>query len=218
MTTICPSTGKVCEITGCRIFMGEPCTLQANSGLHPLQREIKAEMSDTNKEAVKAKFDEILSNCQNNIVTTKDVTIEWNIRQAMHEWGNYYADQQTADLQARCEGLQILARKIEMECIGCGNEHQIIQSILTIINTAIQKGEIAIPWIDVTVRQPEEFQEVAFIVSSDDKNYNGRKMGGRYQGLKGKGEDAYYEFTTPGNGWIGTHWMPLPDLIDKTGD
>lgn len=67
-------------------------------------------------------------------------------------------------------------------------------------------------WIDVKERQPEELQEVAFIVDSDDPNYAGRKMSGRYQGVKGTGERAYYEFTTPGIGWSGTHWMPLPDL------
>lgn len=67
-------------------------------------------------------------------------------------------------------------------------------------------------WIDVKEKQPEEFQEVAFIVDSEDPHYNGRKMGGRYQGIKGTGERSYYEFTTPGIGWSGTHWMPLPDL------
>lgn len=74
------------------------------------------------------------------------------------------------------------------------------------------------PWIDVTVRQPEEFQEVGFIVKSSDPIYDGHKMGGKYQGLKGIGEHTYHEFSTPGVGWSGTHWMPLPDLIDKTGD
>jgi hypothetical protein len=69
-------------------------------------------------------------------------------------------------------------------------------------------------WIDVKEKQPEEFQEVAFIVESDDKIYNKRRMGGRYQGLKASKypEHAYHAFTTPGVEWAGSHWMPLPDL------
>ncbi len=63
-------------------------------------------------------------------------------------------------------------------------------------------------WIDVTERQPEVFQEVAFIVKSRDKIYNGRRMGGMYQGFIYR----YHGFTTPGVEFEGTHWMPLPEI------
>lgn len=63
-------------------------------------------------------------------------------------------------------------------------------------------------WIDVTQRQPEQYQEVIFIVDSTDPSYNNRRMGGRYQ----RAQRGYYEFTTPGNAWGGKYWLPIPRL------
>ncbi len=63
-------------------------------------------------------------------------------------------------------------------------------------------------WIDVKIKQPEEFQEVIFIVESRDPAYNNRRMGGRYQGFK----YGYYGFTVPGIEFSGMYWMPMPDL------
>lgn len=77
------------------------------------------------------------------------------------------------------------------------------------IKTNCLKGQQEDKWIDVKLQQPEEFQEVAFIVKSHDEAYNNRRMGGRYQGFK---FDRYHAFTTPGIEFEGTHWMPLPEL------
>ena len=63
-------------------------------------------------------------------------------------------------------------------------------------------------WINIEDKTPKKMQEVAFIVASDDKSYNGRRLAGRYQGF----QYGYHEFTTPGCGWKGSHWLPLPDL------
>lgn len=63
-------------------------------------------------------------------------------------------------------------------------------------------------WIDVEKKQPEIFQEVAFIVESNDPIYHHKRMGGRYQGKKEWG----HEFSTPGIGWKGVFWFPFPEL------
>lgn len=68
-------------------------------------------------------------------------------------------------------------------------------------------------WINIRQQQPDELQEVAFIVKSDNPAYNNRRMGGRYQRYHPRGD--YYEFTTPGVGWQGEYWMPLPELPDE---
>lgn len=62
------------------------------------------------------------------------------------------------------------------------------------------------PWISVEDQIPEVGQTVAFIVSSNDEHNNGRILGGSYDGFK----FGYHGFSTPGIGWSGSHWMPLP--------
>lgn len=64
-------------------------------------------------------------------------------------------------------------------------------------------------WIDCKEQEPKEFQEVAFICKSRDKFYNKKRMGGMYQG---KGSIGEFKFSTPGCGWEGSHWMPLPEM------
>lgn len=63
-------------------------------------------------------------------------------------------------------------------------------------------------WIKVSDQEPELYEEVIFIVESRDKSYNGRRMGGRYQGKR----RDWYEFSTPGMGFSATLWQPMPPL------
>jgi len=60
-------------------------------------------------------------------------------------------------------------------------------------------------WIPVTERQPEIGRKVPFICMSRDEFYNGQQMWGTYQGFKFR----EHEFTTPGIGWSGSHWLDL---------
>ena len=69
-------------------------------------------------------------------------------------------------------------------------------------------------WIDVNERQPDEFQEVIFIVDSTDPIYNNKRMGGRYQGKKRYG----HEFGRPGVVWKGKFWLPMPELPKQIDD
>lgn len=62
-------------------------------------------------------------------------------------------------------------------------------------------------WISVKDRLPEKGQSVAFVVKSSSDHYNGMVLGGRFQGC----DFDYPEFTTPGHGWVGVYWMPLPE-------
>lgn len=69
-------------------------------------------------------------------------------------------------------------------------------------------------WIDITEKQPELYQAVAFIVDSSNKVYHKRRMGGTYQGRQEtlSGDGFYHECAVPGHSWVISHWMPLPDL------
>lgn len=62
-------------------------------------------------------------------------------------------------------------------------------------------------WISVKDKLPELYQSVAFIVESSDEFYNGRRLGGTYQGSK----RGYHGFAVPGIEFSGSHWMPLPE-------
>lgn len=54
---------------------------------------------------------------------------------------------------------------------------------------------------------PRVGEDVGFIVVSDNPSINGRRMGGRYMGLR----FGYHEFSVPGHGWEASHWCKLPD-------
>jgi hypothetical protein len=66
-------------------------------------------------------------------------------------------------------------------------------------------------WIDVLEQAPLVGQTVAFVIKSREVYYNGRVLGGTYQGL----HYGAHEFAVPGHGWEGTHWLPLPEAPHK---
>ncbi|WP_081076821.1 DUF551 domain-containing protein [Burkholderia cepacia] len=61
-------------------------------------------------------------------------------------------------------------------------------------------------WISVDERRPENDQPVAFVVKAEkgstNEHLNGRILGGTYH--------RDWGFSTPGIGFIASHWMPLP--------
>lgn len=59
-------------------------------------------------------------------------------------------------------------------------------------------------WIPVTDRLPKEGQRVLFIVDSRDDWYNGKIWGGIYTG---------HDFSTPGVGFMASHWAEIPELL-----
>lgn len=61
-------------------------------------------------------------------------------------------------------------------------------------------------WIDADVQAPQLMQDVAFIVESKNPMYNGRLLGGRYQG----NQYGYHEFSVPGMSFSAKLWQPLP--------
>lgn len=67
-------------------------------------------------------------------------------------------------------------------------------------------------WLFATIKSPKQFQECIFVVESRDETYNGRVMGGIYQGVV----FGYHEFTTPGIAWRATLWLPSPTVPKKT--
>lgn len=70
-------------------------------------------------------------------------------------------------------------------------------------------------WISVDERRPENDQPVAFVVKAEkgstNEHLNGRILGGTYH--------RDWGFSTPGIGFIASHWMPLPaaPTSDKGG-
>lgn len=81
----------------------------------------------------------------------------------------------------------------------------------TVINSMLEYAEqFKTKWIDVKLKQPEEHQEVIFLIKSKDEFYNGTRAGGLYQKYNQRGN--YYEFTTPGIVWLADYWMPMPEF------
>lgn len=66
-------------------------------------------------------------------------------------------------------------------------------------------------WIDVKERRPEKHETVLFIArsSGDWERYNNKPFIGRFQEYD---EKYGAEFTMPGIGIEGTHWLPLSIL------
>lgn len=82
-------------------------------------------------------------------------------------------------------------------------------------DTELMRSKLSIPkeeskWISVNDKEPEEFQNVMFVVKSKDEFYDGKVLGGTYQGKKGKGDYRHYAFSTPGIEWEGIFWQPSP--------
>lgn len=62
-------------------------------------------------------------------------------------------------------------------------------------------------WISIENKIPKEGDSVAFIIDSKDDFYNGKVLGGTYQGHR---NGLRHEFTTPGMSWKADLWQPLP--------
>lgn len=68
-------------------------------------------------------------------------------------------------------------------------------------------------WISVYDELPERYKECLFIVGPYGSNqYHGRVMGGRYTGdPESPYHDTRAEFSTPGMGFLASHWMYSPE-------
>jgi hypothetical protein len=64
----------------------------------------------------------------------------------------------------------------------------------------------SLPWLNVEQNKPEQYQDVIFIVESDNDFYNGRILGGRYQG----NQYGYHDFSVPGHEFSAKLWQPSP--------
>ena len=89
--------------------------------------------------------------------------------------------------------------------MGESNEYSLRKAWLAGHAAAVEEYKELNGWIPVTERQPEIGRKVPFICMSRDEFYNGQQMWGTYQGFKFR----EHEFTTPGIGWSGSHWLDL---------
>jgi len=59
-------------------------------------------------------------------------------------------------------------------------------------------------WISTDDLLPEHGQDVAFVIGGNS-GMTGRVLGGRFNQY-----ESFNDFSTPGNGWSASHWIPLP--------